>query len=203
MASIHQHSVPAEGLQAFPLKPGQKLLVQRLGRKLSTHRPALKCRRVTTFSWRDANDIHGISLTFLDQLVNEVMMQFPLSYCRCLWQDLRLSVDFKSPKVEALCAVPFASSGATWDFHLWITDGETVANISNRSLCLKPQARSVLKRATTNPRGVVWFCAFYGSNCSNNTIGHTGTIFIYLKHRTMQRLGKKEWQCGFQICSVW
>ena len=43
VGSIHQHSSLAEGLQEYPLKPGQTVLAQRRNRRDSTHRPAQQC----------------------------------------------------------------------------------------------------------------------------------------------------------------
>jgi len=39
MESTHQHSPPAEDIQAYPLQPGYTLLAQRRSRRVSTHRP--------------------------------------------------------------------------------------------------------------------------------------------------------------------
>ena len=56
----------------------------------------------------------------------------------------RLRVFFKSLRVEALCAAPVrlprCVAGTKWGLHLCVADRETVANISNGTLCLKPGA---------------------------------------------------------------
>jgi len=125
VGSIHQHNLPAEDLQVYPLQPGQAVLAQRRSRRVSTHRPTqtvLEPRHLveemptTSGEYRLASSTSSFSFP-----LSEVMFQFPIT---SLWRDCHLHVVLKSPRVEALRAVPVhlpgCVVGARWGFHLWM-----------------------------------------------------------------------------------
>ena len=102
------------------------------------------------------------------------MFQFPSA---SLWRDCRLRVACKSPRVEALFAVPVrlprCVAGETWGLNLWIAYGETVTNFSNVPLCLKPK-RGPWRARRPMCKCFHHFCAFHGSCCPNYTVGQPG-----------------------------
>ena len=81
----------------------------------------------TTLRRGDSSNIQEISFGFLDQScsfpMSDVMFRFPIT---SLGRDCRSRVAVGSPSA-AFCAVTLALhrcvAGATWGFHLWISDG--------------------------------------------------------------------------------
>jgi len=127
VGSLHQHCVPAEGLQTYAFQPGQTLLAQRGRRRVSTNRSAQKVlepsrlvkEMPTTFKkYRLASSTGSCSFP-----VSETIFQFPID---SLWHDCRLHVTFRFPRVQALCLrypihLPRCVVDAIWWIKLRIT----------------------------------------------------------------------------------
>lgn len=133
--------------------------------------------RVPTLSWRDANNIHEISFTFLDRglfLWDRWLSTFQAMGYGTIGVYVWIS-RLPKQKHSALpqSASPNYLAGAKRNIHLLMADRGIFANFSNRPLWLKPERGPLVTRATTD--GIDCFNSFHGPNY---TAGQTGCTIL-------------------------